>query len=233
VWRVEWSFEWRRAKVRQQTRRSAERNESGMLARGAHDWPTLSSHLFKFHLKPSPATIFGQQYLYITEHRFQDASLCWIYHRRVWQIEAEHLFINFQYLHKRLSWTTKKLVDITVAHIVTFDIFVGQTFVDLKLVMCSLSSYHSSFVLPVLPLQVDGSSEVLAGIDSLVTKLLLDSQNLVKLCETLRSCRGTRLDLSSSETNYKMSVWIGDGITLNCKKLGRKYETIFSSLEFE
>jgi len=52
-------------------------------------------------------------------------------------------------------------------------------------------------------LQVDGSSEVLAGIDGLVTKLLLDSQNLVELCKTLRSCWGTGLDLSSSETNYE------------------------------
>lgn len=80
--------------------------------------------------------------------------------------------------------------------------------VILRLANCSSSSYHSSFVhclsffaVHNFHLQVNGSSEVLAGIDSLVTKLLLDSQNLVELCETLRSCWSTGLDLSGSETN--------------------------------
>jgi hypothetical protein len=54
-------------------------------------------------------------------------------------------------------------------------------------------------------LQVNGLAEVSTRVNSLVTKLLLNSENLVELGETLRSGRGTGLDLTSTETNGNVS----------------------------
>ncbi|KAA8576371.1 hypothetical protein EYC84_006504 [Monilinia fructicola] len=54
-------------------------------------------------------------------------------------------------------------------------------------------------------LQIDGSSEALSSVHSLVTELLLDSQDLVQLGQTLRSGWGTSLDLTSTETNNDIS----------------------------
>lgn len=48
-------------------------------------------------------------------------------------------------------------------------------------------------------LYVDGGAEVGASINSLVSQLLLDSENLVQLCKTLRPGRGASLDLAATE----------------------------------
>jgi hypothetical protein len=59
-------------------------------------------------------------------------------------------------------------------------------------------------------LQVDGSAEVVAGVDGLVTELLLDTEDLVELGETLGTGRGTGLDLAGTETDND----VGDGDVL-------------------
>lgn len=56
-----------------------------------------------------------------------------------------------------------------------------------------------------------GGAEVLSGVDSLVTELLLDSENLVELGKTLRSGGSTSLDLSGTESNND----VGDGDILS------------------
>lgn len=54
-------------------------------------------------------------------------------------------------------------------------------------------------------LQVDRGTEVLAGIDGVLTKLLLDAEDLVELSKTLRAGRGTGLDLAGAETDSDVS----------------------------
>jgi hypothetical protein len=56
-----------------------------------------------------------------------------------------------------------------------------------------------------LHLQVDSSAELLAGVDSVGTKLLLNAEDLVKLGKTLGTGRGTGLDLTGTETNSDVS----------------------------
>ena len=60
-------------------------------------------------------------------------------------------------------------------------------------------------------LQVDGSAEVVTGVDGLVTELLLDTEDLVELGKTLRTGRGTGLDLAGTETDND----IGNGDVLS------------------
>ena len=60
-------------------------------------------------------------------------------------------------------------------------------------------------------LQVDRLAEVLAGVDSVVTKLLLDAENLVELGETLGSAGGTGLDLAGADADDD----VGDGNVLS------------------
>jgi hypothetical protein len=50
-------------------------------------------------------------------------------------------------------------------------------------------------------LQVDRGPEVLAGVDGILTKLLLDTEDLVELGQALATGRGTSLDLTSAETD--------------------------------
>lgn len=54
-------------------------------------------------------------------------------------------------------------------------------------------------------LQVDRGAEVLAGIDGVLTELLLDAEDLVELSKTLRTGRSTGLDLASAETDSNVS----------------------------
>ena len=56
-----------------------------------------------------------------------------------------------------------------------------------------------------LHLQVDSSAELLASVDSVGTKLLLDTENLVKLGQALGTGRGTGLDLAGAETDGDIS----------------------------
>lgn len=60
------------------------------------------------------------------------------------------------------------------------------------------ATYHAA---NANPLKVDSSAEVLSGVDGLVTKLLLDTEDLVELGKTLGTSRGTSLDLTSAETD--------------------------------
>lgn len=54
-------------------------------------------------------------------------------------------------------------------------------------------------------LQVNGSAELLAGVDSVGAKLLLDTEDLVKLGKTLRTAGSTGLDLARAETDGNVS----------------------------
>ena len=56
-----------------------------------------------------------------------------------------------------------------------------------------------------LRLDVDGSAELLTGIDGVVAELLLDSENLVELSETLGASRGTGLDLAGAQADDDVS----------------------------
>lgn len=52
-----------------------------------------------------------------------------------------------------------------------------------------------------LHLQVNGSAELLAGVDGVVTELLLDTEDLVQLSQTLGTGRSTGLDLARAQTD--------------------------------
>lgn len=56
-----------------------------------------------------------------------------------------------------------------------------------------------------LHLQVDSSAELLASVDSVSTKLLLNAEDLVELGKTLGTGRGTGLDLTGAEANSDVS----------------------------
>ena len=62
-----------------------------------------------------------------------------------------------------------------------------------------------------LHLQVDRLAEVLAGVDSVGTELLLNTEDLVKLGQTLGTGRGTGLDLARAQTDGN----VGDGDVLS------------------
>jgi hypothetical protein len=50
-------------------------------------------------------------------------------------------------------------------------------------------------------LDVDGGTELLAGVDGVLAQLFLDTEDLVELGKTLRSGWGTGLDLSGAQTD--------------------------------
>lgn len=54
-------------------------------------------------------------------------------------------------------------------------------------------------------LQVDRGAEVLAGVDCVLTELLLDAEDLVELSQTLGTGRSTGLDLARAETDSNVS----------------------------
>jgi hypothetical protein len=56
-----------------------------------------------------------------------------------------------------------------------------------------------------LHLQVDGSAEVLASVDSVGTQLLLNTEDLVQLGQTLGTSRGTGLDLAGAQADGDIS----------------------------
>jgi hypothetical protein len=56
-------------------------------------------------------------------------------------------------------------------------------------------------------LQVNGAAELLAGVDGVGAKLLLDTEDLVELGKTLRAAGSTGLDLARAETDRD----VGDG----------------------
>jgi hypothetical protein len=70
-------------------------------------------------------------------------------------------------------------------------------------------------------LQVNRLAEVLTRVDSLVTELLLNAEDLVELGETLRSGRSTGLDLTSTETDSN----VGDGDILGLTGSVRDHDT--------
>lgn len=59
-------------------------------------------------------------------------------------------------------------------------------------------------------LQVNGGAELLAGVDGVGAKLLLDTEDLVELGKTLRTAGSTGLDLARAETDGN----VGDGNVL-------------------
>lgn len=71
-----------------------------------------------------------------------------------------------------------------------------------------------------------GISEGLAGEDSLVAELLLDSQNLVVLGQSVRAARGTTLDLTGAEAANE----IADEVILGLATSVRNHDTPASSL---
>ena len=82
-------------------------------------------------------------------------------------------------------------------------------------------------------LQVNGGPEVVASVNGVVTELLLDTENLVELGETLRSSWRTSLDLTSSQTDDNVSN--GDIFSLT-RAMGDHYtpagtESVLSSLD--
>ncbi|KAI6759168.1 hypothetical protein HG531_013929 [Fusarium graminearum] len=68
---------------------------------------------------------------------------------------------------------------------------------------------------------VNRLAEVLTRVDSLVTELLLNAEDLVELGETLRSGRSTGLDLASTETDSN----VGDGDVLSLTGSVRDHDT--------
>lgn len=61
---------------------------------------------------------------------------------------------------------------------------------------------HIGLLLEVDTLQVDSGPEVVACINGVAAKLLLDTKNLVELSKTLGTSRSAGLDLSCAETDY-------------------------------
>lgn len=70
-------------------------------------------------------------------------------------------------------------------------------------------------------LHVDRSAELLAGVDGVGTELLLDTEDLVELGQTLGTGRGTGLDLAGAETNSN----VGDGDILGLTGAVRNHDT--------
>lgn len=70
-------------------------------------------------------------------------------------------------------------------------------------------------------LHVDGSAELVTSVDSLVTKLLLDAENLVELGKTLRTGRSTGLDLAGTETDDD----VGNGDVLGLTRTVGDHDT--------
>jgi len=70
-------------------------------------------------------------------------------------------------------------------------------------------------------LHVDRGAELGAGVDSVVTELLLDTEDLVELGETLRSGGSTSLDLAGTETDNDVS----NGDILSLTRAVRNHDT--------
>lgn len=74
-------------------------------------------------------------------------------------------------------------------------------------------------------LHIDGSAELVAGVDGLVTELLLDTEDLVELGETLGTGRCTSLDLTGTETDDN----VGNGDILGLTRSVGNHDTPASS----
>ena len=74
-------------------------------------------------------------------------------------------------------------------------------------------------------LDVNRGPELGAGVDGIVTKLLLDTEDLVELGETLRTGGSTSLDLASAETDDDVS----DGDILGLTRAVRDHDTPVSA----
>ena len=70
-------------------------------------------------------------------------------------------------------------------------------------------------------LQVDSVAELLASVDSVRTKFLLDTENLVELGQTLRTARSTGLDLARAETDSN----VGNGDILSLTRAVGHHDT--------
>jgi hypothetical protein len=70
-------------------------------------------------------------------------------------------------------------------------------------------------------LHVDGGAELVTGVDGFVTELLLDTKDLVELGKTLRTGRGTSLDLAGTETDND----VGNGDVLSLTGTVRNHDT--------
>jgi hypothetical protein len=70
-------------------------------------------------------------------------------------------------------------------------------------------------------LHVDGGAELFTGVDGFVTELLLDTKDLVELGKTLRTGRGTSLDLAGTETDND----VGNGDVLSLTGTVRNHDT--------
>lgn len=84
--------------------------------------------------------------------------------------------------------------------------------------------HHKAFLfhISICPhLQVNRLAEVLTRVDSLVTELLLNAEDLVELGKTLRSGGSTGLDLTSAETDSNVS----DGDVLSLTGSVRDHDT--------
>jgi hypothetical protein len=81
----------------------------------------------------------------------------------------------------------------------------------------SIKSYRS----PLLKyLQLNRGAELLASVDGVVTELLFDTEDLVELGETLRTGRGTGLDLARAETDSN----VGNGDILGLTRAVRDHD---------
>lgn len=70
-------------------------------------------------------------------------------------------------------------------------------------------------------LHVDRGPELVASVDGVITELLLDTEDLVELGETLGTGRGTSLDLTGAETNDD----VGNGDILGLTRAVRNHDT--------
>ena len=70
-------------------------------------------------------------------------------------------------------------------------------------------------------LHVDRGPELVASVDGVVTKLLLDAEDLVELGKTLRAGRSTSLDLAGAETDDD----VGNGDILSLTGAVRNHDT--------
>ena len=96
----------------------------------------------------------------------------------------------------------------------------------MKVVGISLSLHFCGAFFKILLLSenllhVDRGPELVASVDGVVTKLLLDTEDLVELGETLGTGRGTSLDLSGAETNDD----VGNGDILGLTRAVRNHDT--------
>ena len=92
--------------------------------------------------------------------------------------------------------------------------------ISLSLHFCGAFSKFFCFLSENL-LHVDRGPELVASVDGVVTKLLLDTEDLVELGETLGTGRGTSHDLAGAETNDD----VGNGDILGLTRAVRNHDT--------